>query len=216
MWWWSICVCCCYWRLTEKFKQQCWVCTFHKSKCLLQRMQFSAYIDGLVQERRNSIANALELHLSCTNPSIQWWGYDIKTFSALLDLYDKNQGLSDSPHKGPVMWSCHMFSLLWAWRSCWTNSQVVHELRWHNSHVMVTCVFDPHHTQGTTTEKKIYTFIYIGPEHGNHCAWRYPSVLQCSAISRQNVADKLDILQKKFALIILNDISQIRHYLSSE
>ena len=27
------------------------------------------HIDGLVQERRNSIANALELHLSCTNPS---------------------------------------------------------------------------------------------------------------------------------------------------
>ena len=27
-------------------------------------------IDGLVQDRRNSIANALELRLSCTNPSI--------------------------------------------------------------------------------------------------------------------------------------------------
>ena len=27
-------------------------------------------IDGLVQERRNSIANALELRLSCTKPSI--------------------------------------------------------------------------------------------------------------------------------------------------
>ena len=27
-------------------------------------------IDGLLQERRNSIANALELRLSCTNPSI--------------------------------------------------------------------------------------------------------------------------------------------------
>ena len=27
-------------------------------------------IDGLVQERRNSIANALELRLSCNNPSI--------------------------------------------------------------------------------------------------------------------------------------------------
>ena len=27
------------------------------------------YLDGLAQERRNSIANALELHLSCTNPS---------------------------------------------------------------------------------------------------------------------------------------------------
>ena len=28
------------------------------------------HIDGLVQEKRNSIADALELHLSCTNPSI--------------------------------------------------------------------------------------------------------------------------------------------------
>ena len=28
------------------------------------------YIDGLVQEKPNSIANALELHLSSTNPSI--------------------------------------------------------------------------------------------------------------------------------------------------
>ena len=28
------------------------------------------YVDGLVQERCNSIAKALELHLSCTNPSI--------------------------------------------------------------------------------------------------------------------------------------------------
>ena len=33
---------------------------------------FAPYIDGLVQERRNSIANALELRLtvSCTNPSM--------------------------------------------------------------------------------------------------------------------------------------------------
>ena len=28
------------------------------------------YVEGFVQERRNSIANALELHLSCTNPSM--------------------------------------------------------------------------------------------------------------------------------------------------
>ena len=27
------------------------------------------HMEGLVQERCNSIANALELHLSCTNPS---------------------------------------------------------------------------------------------------------------------------------------------------
>ena len=29
-----------------------------------------AYRDGLLQKRRNSIANALVLRLSCTNPSI--------------------------------------------------------------------------------------------------------------------------------------------------
>ena len=27
-----------------------------------------SYVDGLVQERHNSSANALELRLSCTNP----------------------------------------------------------------------------------------------------------------------------------------------------
>ena len=31
------------------------------------------HFDGSVQERRNSIANALELRLSCTNPSIYSW-----------------------------------------------------------------------------------------------------------------------------------------------
>ena len=30
----------------------------------------AAHIDGLMQERRNSIAKALELRLSCTQPSI--------------------------------------------------------------------------------------------------------------------------------------------------
>ena len=29
-----------------------------------------SHVDGLVQERRYSIANALELCLSCTNPSV--------------------------------------------------------------------------------------------------------------------------------------------------
>ena len=33
-------------------------------------LQFVFDIDGLVQERHNFIANALELRLSCTNPSI--------------------------------------------------------------------------------------------------------------------------------------------------
>ena len=44
-------------------------------------------IDGLVQERGNSIANALELRLSCANPSV----YSIKVgmLSALQELYDE-------------------------------------------------------------------------------------------------------------------------------
>ena len=33
-------------------------------------LAFTDHIDGLVQERRNSTANALELRLSCTNPSM--------------------------------------------------------------------------------------------------------------------------------------------------
>ena len=37
------------------------------------RGQYIYYIDGLVQERRNFNANALELHLPCTNPSIWDW-----------------------------------------------------------------------------------------------------------------------------------------------
>ena len=49
---------------------------FHQQHCYQWRnpcrgyVHTQGYINGLVQERRNSIANALELHLSCTNPSI--------------------------------------------------------------------------------------------------------------------------------------------------
>ena len=35
---------------------------------------YQGHIDGLVQDCSNSIANALELRLSCTNPSI--YNYD--------------------------------------------------------------------------------------------------------------------------------------------
>ena len=42
------------------------------TECLIMNdvQRTKAYIDGLVQERRNSSANALELRLSYTNPSI--------------------------------------------------------------------------------------------------------------------------------------------------
>ena len=35
------------------------------------------HIDGLMQERRNSIANAMELRLSCTNPSTRSIAYGL-------------------------------------------------------------------------------------------------------------------------------------------
>ena len=44
------------------------------------------YIDGSVQERRNSIAKALELHLSCTNPSISSHSADVHVPSSLQSL----------------------------------------------------------------------------------------------------------------------------------
>ena len=43
-----------------------------------------AHIDGLVQERRNSIANALKLRLSCINPSI--WDINLVIFEPTDDL----------------------------------------------------------------------------------------------------------------------------------
>ena len=53
-------------------------------------------IDGLVQERRNSIANALELHLSCTNPS---------TYSSLM------RARYDTSFMNSVSVTCSTFSL---------------------------------------------------------------------------------------------------------
>ena len=44
---------------------------------------YHGYIDGLMQERRNSIANPLELRLSCTSPSI--WTFRL-CFQLLLGV----------------------------------------------------------------------------------------------------------------------------------
>ena len=51
------------------------------------QLSLCPYIDGLVQERRNCIANTLELHLSCTSPSIWCLLGRMKTISyAFLEL----------------------------------------------------------------------------------------------------------------------------------
>ena len=47
-----------------------WVHIFCEEGFPLAALSMIWEIDGLMQERRNSIANALELHLSSTNPSI--------------------------------------------------------------------------------------------------------------------------------------------------
>ena len=55
--------------------KMCWQFPNNIAYCQLQQMGKRApYIDGLVQERCNSIADALELHLSCTEPWIQGYG----------------------------------------------------------------------------------------------------------------------------------------------
>ena len=55
---------------------------YHKERGTFDIIKFNTlrssdpHIDGLTQKRRNSIANALELRLSCTNPliyaSVSW------------------------------------------------------------------------------------------------------------------------------------------------
>ena len=64
------------------------------------------HIDGLVQERRNSTANALELRLSCTNPSI-WYQSHPVGFKAMGRLHNTNySGL------------CRTASRVESWPSC--------------------------------------------------------------------------------------------------
>ena len=50
-------------------------------------MQRLNHVDVLLQERRNSIANALELRFSCTNPSI--WKKESDQF-----IYSECQGVN--------------------------------------------------------------------------------------------------------------------------
>ena len=64
------------------------ICEISKG-CIVLQESWSPKIYGLVQERRNSIANALELHLSCTNP----WKYSVvqarfPNYSTIFHLID--------------------------------------------------------------------------------------------------------------------------------
>ena len=78
------------------------------------------HFDGLMQERRNSSALAMELRLSCTKPSI-WassftkpsWHVHTSHITAPL------QGESTSH-----------------WKGCWTNNCVTSDLRCHDAHMI--------------------------------------------------------------------------------
>ena len=73
-----------------KLKTHFIVLHLHDMSLLFSR-DIYRYIDGLVQERRNSIANALELRLSCTNPSI--------LCSSILLLWRHNEHDNVSNHQ---------------------------------------------------------------------------------------------------------------------
>ena len=55
----------------------------------------TGYINGLVRERHNFVANALELRLSCTKPSL-WWCHDLEILSTLLPLCEGNPLVTDA------------------------------------------------------------------------------------------------------------------------
>ena len=64
----------------EKFLHFNWITAFENRLLLL------SYIDGLMQERRNSNALAMELCLSCTNPSIYIIGIKVSSFKKIRSL----------------------------------------------------------------------------------------------------------------------------------
>ena len=53
----------------DHFVQTSFIKVWKKMVDIVQMTIWKSKNDGLVQERHNSIANALEVRLSCTNPS---------------------------------------------------------------------------------------------------------------------------------------------------
>ena len=66
------------------------------------------YINGLVQERRNSIANALELRLSCTNPSISCFSGPVQCWK----FPQVRQSEADNFGGGPGSFYWYFFSFM--------------------------------------------------------------------------------------------------------
>ena len=98
----------------------------------------SVYVSGSVQERCDSIANAL------IHPWILWellmalWLHQMETFSHYWPFV---RGIHRSPMNSPYkgQW-CRalMFSLIWAWTNCSVNNRDAGDLRRHHTHYDVT------------------------------------------------------------------------------
>ena len=67
-------------------------------------------VSGLTQERRNSIANALELRLSCTNPSMCW---SVMVGLGYYFIWNRPQAL---------IWNKWLLVHKWVLRLHWVNS----------------------------------------------------------------------------------------------
>ena len=72
------------------------------------------HIDGLMQERRNSIANALELHLSCTNLSICSVSCQVYSFVNCVKIVSSVCGVGVRVWVGALLF-----------RSCWVRFRTI-------------------------------------------------------------------------------------------
>ena len=81
-------------------------CPFHDTCC-------TWYIDGLVQERRNSSALAMELRLSCNNPSIcaAGSGNHLRLPIAIFRFHDFILG-NVTCRQGYICWGKYNFTML--------------------------------------------------------------------------------------------------------
>ena len=124
-------------------------------------------------KRHNSIANALELRLSCTKPSMwdpdffitvsadvrcwaisrPWWRHQMETFSALLAFVRGiHRSPVNSPHKG--QWrGALMFTLICARINGWVNNGEAGDLRRNRAHYDVIVMH--------SVDRKIRRFFYI-------------------------------------------------------
>ena len=107
--------------------QLCHCCAAHD--ILHYTETFVCNIDGLVQERRNSIANALELCLSCTNPSRC---QSLKIYVPLLPNRKTNHWievalpqlqvtLTVKSHVSKNVWTLHIFKPPLWWLCIFSN-----------------------------------------------------------------------------------------------